>query len=476
MTGRRSLTTRRTGRTDPRPRRPELPTGSVEAPSPTPAMARLAGRQLAALLPAGTLPYAVSKVIPGAAGFLGVLLFIRLAGPAAYGVYSIAFAAAVFTCSLSTGWLQQASLRFAGDRAAPWHFVSRRSVWAVFVAAGITTAVIVSVTLHDWRPAVAVGAGLLAASLAAQGLIVTLLQSELKPGKVVVAEAVRALLQIGVPVAALLMFARTGTTLLLAMACAVTVTVVVLPFGRQLLRAPSRVRAASDAGARQSTLRTWWSYGWPMSLWLSIAAVLQFSDRILIARWRGTGEAGAYAGMYDIINGGLAVCLFSITMAAHPRVSRLWNEGRPGDALRENRRALRAQVVLFAPLLVVAVLARGTLVRIVLNSAAPRSVAIVLPLLMGAFLWQLALTVHKRLELERRTRLMLLFVVVAAAFNVAGNALTIPRYGAPAAAWTTFLSAGMYLGLCALWRRMHPASRGPATGRHHAQGVDVVVS
>jgi hypothetical protein len=46
----------------------------------------LTGWRIAGFLPAGTISYAWCKVIPGAAGFGGVLLFIRIAGTGAYGV------------------------------------------------------------------------------------------------------------------------------------------------------------------------------------------------------------------------------------------------------------------------------------------------------------------------------------------------------------------------------------------------------
>ncbi len=429
-------------------------------------------RRLAGLLPAGTASYAVAKVVPAAASFCGVLVFIRLAGAGAYGVYSIAFAAAVFSCSLTSGWLVQACLRFAGDPSAPAEAIRRWSLWVSFLAAGAATAVIVGLTLSSWQPDVAFGAGVLAIAVAAQGFVVALLQSELAQRKVVLAEAVRALLQLAVPVLALLLLARNGIALLLAMAVAVVLAV--LPFGQTLLPLGRRERPmAATAASGPAPLRMWWTYGWPMSLWLSIAAVLQFSDRILIARWKGPAQAGAYAGIYDILNGGLAVCLFPITMAAYPRVSRLWNAGHRRDALRENTRALRAQFLVFVPVLLCAIPFRDLFVRIVLGYRSPAGVALVLPLLLGAFSWQLALTAHKRLEMEHRTKTMLLFALISAIVNVVGNVLTIPRYGAAAAAWTTFLSAAMYLALCVGWRRMHPAHADAAGPPASAQVTSV---
>lgn len=411
-------------------------------------------------LPPGTVLYFACKAVPGAAALGGVVVFIRYGGPSTYGVYSVAYASAAFTTNLGVGWLLQATLRFAGDRSASWDLVHRWSVWVSILAVGTATVAISAATLRHAGAEVSVGAGLLAAAIATQGLIVTLMQSELAPRTVLFAEMMRATLQLLLPVAALVLIARSGSVLLFAMATATALAI--LPFHR-------RLRASGRSGDH-AVLRLWWSYGWPMSLWLSLASMLQYADRVLLAHWRGTSEAGSYAGVYDVLNGGLAVCLFPVTMAAFPVISRAWNSGDRAGALRVNRLAVRVQIIIFIPVLVLVALCRTTFTRLLLDTTAPRAVDTVIPILLGAFCWQLALSVHKRLELERRTRLMLLFALAATSSNILVNLLTINRYGAVAAAWATFGSAALYLALCVAWhwfrtdRRPVPPVPTPAPG------------
>jgi O-antigen/teichoic acid export membrane protein len=411
----------------------------------------------ARLLPPGTVTYAASKVLPGAAGLLAVVVFLRLAGAPAYGVYSVTLAVAVFSGNIAVGWLRQAALRFAGDEQAAFRCLPAWVTWASLAGAACCTAVVVPLVLGGTGAHVMLGAFFVAGAFGCQALVVTLLQARLSPRKVFQAETSRAVLQLAIPCLALLLLGPSPAVLLFAVALAVMLSV--LPVRSELpawSAVPGLGARGRDVRARERrVLRAWWSYGWPMSLWLSTATVLQLSDRVLIARWLGTGAAGAYAGLYDVVNGGFAICLFPVTMAAHPRISTLWNQGRGTESLAENSRALRVQLVIFVPLLAGAALFRDALAGLVLPAGPQDYAPLVIPILLGAFLWQLALTVHKRLELERRTRTMLLFLLVATVANLVANVVLIPVYGPVAAAWTTLGGAAVYLALCVAWRLRH---------------------
>lgn len=401
-------------------------------------------------IPGGTATYAASKVLPGLAALVSVVVFLRLAGADAYGVYSVAMAVAVFAGNLALGWLRQGALRYAGDAALSPGALPSWATWTSVSFACLATAAVVPLAHSAMGFWTVLGAAAVAGALGYQSLVVTVLQSRIAPAKVLQAEALRAVLQFSLPCAFVILLRPSGAVLLWAVALAAVSAV--LPFRRVL------TPLAAESGDRQMhgpVLRMWWGYGWPLSLWLSVATVLQLSDRVLIARWVGNDAAGAYAGLYDVVTGGFSICLFPLTMAAQPVISTLWNQGRRRAALEENRRALRAQVAIFVPVCLFVLVARDALVAIVLPASARRYGAVVMPVLLGAFLWQLALTVHKRLELERRSATMLVFILIATLANLGANAALIPAFGALAAGWTTLGSAALYLGLCLAWRAGH---------------------
>ena len=67
------------------------------------------------------------------------------------------------------------------------------------------------------------------------------------------------------------------------------------------------------------------------------------------------------------------------------------------------------------------------------------------PILVGGFLWQFALLCHKPLEMDQRTGLMVMLMLVALIFNLLGNIIYLPQYGVIATAYTYIASATVYI-------------------------------
>ena len=70
---------------------------------------------------------------------------------------------------------------------------------------------------------------------------------------------------------------------------------------------------------------------------------------------------------------------------------------------------------------------------------------LLMPILAGGFLWQFALLCHKPLEMDQRTKLMLLLMLAALCVNLIGNIVYLPHYGIIATAYTYIASATVYI-------------------------------
>ena len=184
-----------------------------------------------------------------------------------------------------------------------------------------------------------------------------------------------------------------------------------------------------------------------MSLWLTVATVLQFSDRILIQHINGAGPAGNYGAVYDATTRILVVCVFPVTMASHTLIMKHWNQDEGSKAKVLNRISILLQVAIFLPVLIIVITFRVMSVRLLIGQANSGMDDVVVPLILGSFLWQLSLSTHKVLEVHKRTRVMLANVSICTAANVVGNLMLLPHFGPAAAAWTTFAAALLYFTL-----------------------------
>lgn len=381
--------------------------------------------------------YAVGKAIPGVLGLATVVVFVRLIGREEYGKYALAFTIAQMASVFFTGWLTQALLRYYSDvRLAP---AIRRTVWrglAVASAAGV----------------VVLGAGVatgLLGQLAAPGLTAVLalfltsnvyqlrtalLQAELRPRAVMLLHSAQAVVALAAP---LVLFLTAGRTYLAAVA-GVALSYALASVWR------SRESEGPVSAASPTSLTRLWAYGWSLSLWFAVTAMLLVSDRYLIERSFGFAATGSYAAVYDVIVRAYSLLLFPVTLAVHPRMMALWNAGEQGRAWALWRWAMGAQVAAAAVLLVAFAAFSGRAVQLILPAAGEEAPSLAVPLVIGGFLWQFALLAHKPLELAGRTGLMLMAAMVSLGINLTANILLLPRYGIQVAAYAMVASGVAY--------------------------------
>jgi O-antigen/teichoic acid export membrane protein len=187
-------------------------------------------------------------------------------------------------------------------------------------------------------------------------------------------------------------------------------------------------------------------YGWPLALWFTISSLLNVSDRYIIGYYLTEKDLGTYSAIYDLLYKGITLLYAPILVAGFPIMTQKYNSGNKSDALRFLKKLIFFETIIFIVLLVAAYFLKSFfIIKIVGIAATEQSVDLVLPIVCGAFIWQLAMLVHKPLEFELKTKTMLLFSAVALAVNLVLNIVFIPIYGIVFASYSTVLCALVYL-------------------------------
>jgi len=399
-------------------------------------------------LAADSVRYAISKAIPGAAGLASVLILVRLMGEGQYGRYAIVFVMVSAMRSFFTGWLGQSVLRYHS-------MYGERRTFKLAMRAGL----VLSITLGTVVMLVLWGVGFRAEaemySAGTTAVIVlfyvfsslyefrlVLLQARIAPQAVVVISAVQAVTGVLLPAALLLLVAPSYSYALLGVALANLLAVAV----------PTRSTAPQvrrlqpeDSEHWQTITGRMWRYGWALSFWYAAVMTLQLSDRYFIQHYIDFRSMGSYSALHDVIMRAYSLLLFPITLAAHPRIMRLWNAGQGRQALSLWKWATAAMMIPFVVVIVVVYPFQMQIVELVLPDPDPALAAVVLPLVVGGFIWQFALLAHKPLEVGGRTRWMLAFAVVALGVNVVANYVFIPRFGLLVPAYTTVVAGVIYV-------------------------------
>lgn len=187
---------------------------------------------------------------------------------------------------------------------------------------------------------------------------------------------------------------------------------------------------------------------WPVAALLILNAIYFRIDMVMLSLWRPASEVGLYGLAYRIIESALFLpAMFGGLLLPHlSRDSRV-----PQDLFQE---ALAATVWVGAGVsLLLALLARP-LIALLSGPAFAGAASILAILSIALFAMFFGNLFGFTLVARGRQRSLLWLYVGLVIFNIAGNYFFIPRYGAPAAAWTTVateLIAATVAGLL-VWR------------------------
>jgi O-antigen/teichoic acid export membrane protein len=395
--------------------------------------------------------YFLSKIVPGLMGFLSVLVFVRVVGVEQYGRYAVVFAFVMAWASGLAGWLSQGILRFQSRWREPGeadNFLLSATVGTILsVAVGVIAVAIAMPALgvqRGWPLLISLG---LLGTLIVYTVAIARFQASLRSAKVLQFEAVRSVGCFVIPVTLLWV---TGSNdyrlLLLGIGLGYSLPLLGPVFSRtkEHVDAEQGWRPKLSSGHRL-ILGELWQFGWPVALWMLCQQGLVVSDRYFLQKFSGFSEAGVYASMYDVIVRSFSLLFMPITLAVHPLVMNHWNVGNRRQAVRAVRAGVKYQLAMFVPIGVTLVLLAPWVSRLVVGKGIPEAAALVLPLTVGGFLWQVCLLAHKPLEILCQTKRILLGILVALSFNVSGNWILVPKYGYLASAYLTVVSAVAYL-------------------------------
>jgi len=403
-----------------------------------------------ALLIKDSFKYSVTKIIPGVMGLLAVIVFIRMIGAEEYGKYSVQLSFLMASSAFTVGWLNQSTLRYyskyQNDQQLPQIFF----IGLVFsLLLGSLILVIGSlVTVHNQKfPLTSIGLALFLALCIFQFLS-AVLRSQLRPNVVIIVTGLQSILGLVLPLLLLWVLSPNHKYLLLGLAgsyIALPLVFLALNIDRFKIFWPI---AHDSRHHYKLILSKFFRYGFPLSLWFGISLSLPFLDRFFIEYFYSFEVTGIYASFTDLVIRIFSILVFPLTLAAHPRIMSAWNNNNQSAAFTIWRKALQYQLGIFIILMAIVIIFTDQIFSLLMVALPELNISysyLLIPILIGGFLWQFALLCHKPLEMDQRTKLMVVLMLAALCVNLIGNIVYLPHYGIIATAYTYMASAGVYI-------------------------------
>ena len=403
-----------------------------------------------ALLIKDSLKYSVTKIIPGVMGLIAVIVFIRMIGTEEYGKYSLQLSFLMACSAFTVGWLNQSTLRYyskyQNDQQLPQIFF----IGLVFsLLLGSLILVISSlVTINSQKfPLTNIGLALFLALCFFQFLS-TVLRAQLRPNVVIIVTALQSILGIVLPLLLLWVLGPNHKYLLLGLAgsyIALPLVFSVFNIGRLKI---FWLSANDNRHQYKLILSEFFRYGFPLSLWFGVSLSLPFLDRFFIEYFYSFEVTGIYASFTDLVIRIFSILVFPLTLAAHPRIMSAWNNNNQSAAFTIWRKALQYQLGIFIILMAIVIIFTDQIFSLLMVALPELNISysyLLIPILIGGFLWQFALLCHKPLEMDQRTKLMVVLMFAALCVNLIGNIVYLPLYGIIATAYTYMASAAVYI-------------------------------
>lgn len=394
--------------------------------------------------------FSSARAVPALISMAFVAVLVRSLGARNYAYLSLATAIANTCATICSGWIAQGVLRYLPGRPERNKSVGGALRLAVILAVGATLASCLLGALVLLPPGVrwelAPGTCILSAVMMLQAVWMARVMVSGKSGVYAGSEIARSGAMLGLA----LLLGKLGG---LELGTAVWVYIVSYLAAIGLLHAfegkgRSAQQCAAEDGRSDYIRRAWlgrlWSFGSPMSFWLGIMVSLPLIDRAILISGIGATDAGINAASYDLFFRVASMLFGPVLMVLHPHIMRQINTGRRAMAARWVYGAFAAALVL-SPLVALAVSFAAKPVAAMLGLSSgriPFGVAFLLTL--GGCLWQTALVAHKFLEMQRRTGLLLLCLVVSVGIHALLVMCLSPVYGSAGAASAAVCGACIY--------------------------------
>ncbi|MDP4280815.1 MAG: oligosaccharide flippase family protein [Bacteroidota bacterium] len=389
--------------------------------------------------------YFTGKLIPALVTLFIIVLVVRTLGEVEYGRYSLVFYASMLVSTLTFGWIQQSTLRFLTAYKDELETTINRLFHLTILSSVAAVLIMLPVCIFYFKLTwIETGIVLLYVFLYNFYFFnLTLNQAQTKPLRYAILEGSFNLLYIGIlSIFLFVVHVKWFAIIFVSMSLG-------LVFAEMI-----RISMPASHKYPVNLANFYWDpdftrrmldFGFTLTIWLFLSNIVTIADRFIISEFFSYKEVGVYSAVKDIIVKVATFVTAPVILAYHPNIVKEWNEGnkeKAGFMIRESTQVILLELLL---VFVAFIFLQDILYQRILHLSVhiPRMIS---GLLLGsAFLWQLAMIVHKPLELLLKQRLMLIIILIVMILNIALNLILVPFYGLTAAAFSAFLSSLMYI-------------------------------
>lgn len=358
--------------------------------------------------------YLVSIILPALISGVSIPVFKRMLGAEGYGQFALWLNAILLTTSFITGWLVQSIIRFFPASTDKRDFY-QRSLRLLILALPIA---IIPAGILAWTisgKAILVVLCIVALiSSSFQFAILPVAQSFFLSRKIITSEIIRTVIYFA---GGILLITLTDLHYLTSLLLAVAISYICsFTFLYKTCNSRTHREPVADTAESNSSqlIRKFYSYGAPLSLWFVFTYLLTYIDKLFSIHAFGATYQGNYQAMFDFIGKSITLLITPVISALFPLLTAAYESGN-----RKEIRGFMIKIFLyeFSGFILVSIgywLFGADLLFYVLDIPKTFNYELIgFIIICGTFVWQLAILIHKRFELNLKTKFLLIAVIIA---------------------------------------------------------------
>lgn len=398
------------------------------------------------------LPYLLGIIVPAGVSFLTIPLLKNLLGNEKFGIYSYYASILIIINSAFSGGISQAIIRLQAEYADKTLFFYQ-SLWLIFFISliiSLPTFIYIQTNYKVFSFSFLFIAVLFVSNFYFSLLAIT--QSRFLSIKSAISESLRCIIFIVLCFVIVHQFPNKNalSLLFLSLLFSYTVGCIFLFLSNRFSFRKSRF----DFFQILQTGKEIFRYGGFLIGWFLCMYLITMSSRFILARFYGKASIGHFTASFDIINKSIILLMSPITIAIFPIVIQAFAEKQ----YKQVNSLIRLLMVIEFGLLIVAFFVFyyfgfPLLSHLLSTPATNIYLRVDLQILLGTFIWQLAMLQHKYLELYKKTGMMLLFIFITFSVSIISDFGFIKYLGLQYAGVGYLAGGVMYLIFSAIYSR-----------------------
>lgn len=384
--------------------------------------------------------YFIGKISSAFFAYLTIFFFVRLAGKEEYGKYSLILSTILFIVIFSGGWINQIILRYKSE-IQQHEIQDFFKAVIVFIWSSITIGslfiLVILVNTPNVSNILIIISVFIYLFIFFYSIELTIFQSSIQVKKYIIIELFRAILILLLPLGVFLVLNKLDAQIIITCILVVYFILILFTHSKLIRPNPQSFRLSNKDKVKEYLL-----FGIPIGFWLGSVYLISLVDKYLITYFIDYESTGVYSAVYDIIHKSLSLIFVPILTAAHPLVMNTWKKDK-SESIKILKKSLKYELILL-PVVIIGI--------IILSPILARSIAIditlflklSIPLSISTFCWHISMLLHKPLELNNNTILMVGFAILSLLTGTIINIILIPKIGFLIVAYTSVITALVY--------------------------------